>query len=631
MINALLDSAGVTVFPTKQRLLLMFRMFSALLLLLLLTNLNEQTDASDSLLLDEIPKGRILGMKSLVKDMFYHGYHNYLKYSFPHDELKPLTRTYTDSFIELGAVAEDNSVSSTEVYGGIALTLIDSLSTLAVIGDREEFGKAVRWVISNLSFDLDVRVNVFETNIRVLGGLMSAHYLASDPELKLMEDYRSELIPICYDLGRRLLPAFRSSPSGIPYAWVNLRRGVLPKETTEQCTAGVGTLIFEFEMLSKLTGDPIFAELAENAMKKMWNLRSPLGLLGNTLDIESLRWLSVNSGIGAGSDSFFESLLKVYVILGKYEYLSIFQDAYRAVTKHLKYGPWYVDVNMTNGIVMYNQFNSLQAFWPGLQVLIGDIEAARGTHEAFYGIWRRFGVLPERYWLGQKPTLHHSERYYVLRPELIESTFLLHFATNDSHFQRVGVEMYRSLMNITRVNHGFASVRDVETGELEDRMESFFLSETIKYLYLLFDTENFVRLGNYVFSTEGHLFPVFGIANKNYLTGFESVHTATCPRDVGGKVAKKTSCHIEDKFEDHRCATHGDCGVSSDDCIRRLCSHFMYCFSHVQRDLGCQRRPDCLLLLACSWRGRNSVEAARGHHQKKNLWLTWMAKAPSYS
>jgi len=202
-----------------------------------------------------------------------------------------------------------------EEYNGIALTLIESISTLAVMGNKSEFSRGVRWIMGNLTkarggahsillssfaciacslppsctkrqsgFDLDIRVNVFEANIRVVGGLLSAHFLATDPSLALMDDagpcYKGELLALAIDMADRLLPAFPSA-SGVPYAWVNLRRGRLPNETAEQNTAGAGTFILEFGSLSAATGDPKYLDAAKGALRSLWKLRSPLHLLGN--------------------------------------------------------------------------------------------------------------------------------------------------------------------------------------------------------------------------------------------------------------------------------------------------------------------------------------------------------------
>ena len=172
-----------------------------------------------------------------VRRMFHHGYDNYLRHAFPHDELKPLTKSYTDSLGELGNLRREH-LSST--YRGVALTLIDATSTLAVLGNHSEFAKNVRWMSRHLNFDQDVRVNAFECNIRALGGLLSAHAIAagliststsrddfSDALPKnetslVVPGYGGELLALAHDLGERLLRAF-DTETGMPYAWLNLR------------------------------------------------------------------------------------------------------------------------------------------------------------------------------------------------------------------------------------------------------------------------------------------------------------------------------------------------------------------------------------------------------------------------
>lgn len=156
---------------------------------------------------------------------------------------------------------------------------------------------------------------------------------------------------------------------------------------------------------------------------------------------------------------------------------------------------------MNSGRPSHYQFNSLQAFWPALQVLSGEVEEAEATLESFFGIWKKFGALPERFLLNSNMA-HSTEKYYPLRPELIESTYYLYMATDDHkylHVSRIsfeflchsskfpppscsqmGAQMLDALNALTKVEHGFASMRDVENGKLEDRMTSFFLSETCK-------------------------------------------------------------------------------------------------------------------------------------------------------
>lgn len=159
-------------------------------------------------------------MSLKVRDMFYHAYNNYLTHAFPHDELKPMSKSFTDSLSELGNLKLEHL---SEEYKGLALTLIESLSSLVIMGNITEFERAVYWLSDNLAFDVDVRVNLFECNIRVLGGLVSAHMLATDSANRLGQRvYKNELLSLAQDLGQRFLPAF-DTPTGLPYAWVNLK------------------------------------------------------------------------------------------------------------------------------------------------------------------------------------------------------------------------------------------------------------------------------------------------------------------------------------------------------------------------------------------------------------------------
>lgn len=120
--------------------------------------------------------------------------------------------------------------SSNDVNGNYSITLIDVLDTFVTLGNPVGFEKAVRQVIDHVSFDVDTRPQVFETTIRVLGGLLSAHQMISpdpipeiNPRLELapvvIPWYRGELLEMALDLGRRLLPAF-NTPTGMPYARV---------------------------------------------------------------------------------------------------------------------------------------------------------------------------------------------------------------------------------------------------------------------------------------------------------------------------------------------------------------------------------------------------------------------------
>lgn len=446
--------------------------------------------------------------RELVREMFAHAYNGYKTFAFPHDELRPLSRTHTDSLVELGAGTPTRSR-----YHGVALTLIDSLDTIAIMGNQSEFAWAVKYVSEHVSFDQDAEVSVFETNIRVLGGLISAHLLASGSikgaEHIAIPGYRGDLLRLAVDVGERLLSAFDGCGK-LPRAFAHLRGGkALQNGQREQCTAGVGTLLLEFGTLSRLSLDGRFEEAALCALRLLWSKRSTRDLLGNTLDVNTGAWRNPSSGIGAGIDSFYEYALKSYLVFGYSELYNIWNASYTAALSHLRVGPWYGESNMHAGKAEVAAFDSLQAFWPALQVLAGDVAAAASTHEVFHSLWARYTVLPERYDVARS-AVHSTMAYYPLRPELAESCYALSQATGEPRYLEMGAEMVRSLNAVARAPAGFAAIKSVVNMQQEDHTPSFFLAETLKYLYLLFDEANFAntQASSFVFSTEGHLIPL---------------------------------------------------------------------------------------------------------------------------
>lgn len=155
------------------------------------------------------------------------------------------------------------------------------------------------------------------------------------------------------------------------------------------------------------------------------------------------------------------------------------------------------------------EFDALQAFWSALQVLAGELRPAAATFEAFHSLWRKFNALPERFDVD-RGKLHDTLAYYPLRPELAESCYALYHATRDARYLQIGAEMVTSLNSAARTFFGFAAIKSVRSMALEDQMPSFFLAETLKYLYLLFDEASFANTHaeSYVFTTEGHLIPL---------------------------------------------------------------------------------------------------------------------------
>ncbi|GIZ05091.1 hypothetical protein CEXT_573722 [Caerostris extrusa] len=436
-------------------------------------------------------------VKEQVKEMFYHAYQSYMVHAYPADELMPLSckGRYRD--------IEPNRGDVDDALGNFSLTLVDTLDTLVVLGDFDEFEKAVKKVIKDVSFDNDVVVSVFEANIRMVGGLLSGHILAHylQEQFNRMSWYRGELLKMARDLGYRLLPAFNTT-TGVPHPRINLRYGLKSPKlgvVRETCTACAGTMILEFAALSRLTGETIFEEKARVAMDYLWQQRHRTSdLMGTVLNIHNGDWIRRDSGVGAGIDSYYEYCLKAYILLGDDVYLERFNRHYSAVMKYISQGPLLVDVHMHRPHTNSRNFmDSLLAFWPGLQVLKGDIKPAIETHEMLYQVMQRHNFLPEAFTVDFQ--VHWGQ--HPLRPE---------FATNDPYYLEVGQKVLDSLQKYARVPCGFAAVKDVRTGSHEDRMDSFVLAETLKYLYLLFANKEELNLevDDFVFTTEAHLLPL---------------------------------------------------------------------------------------------------------------------------
>ncbi|XP_072421646.1 ER degradation-enhancing alpha-mannosidase-like protein 3 isoform X1 [Chiloscyllium punctatum] len=457
------------------------------------------------LAMTEQEKGTI---RNEVVEMFEHAYNNYMEHAYPADELMPLSCRGRIRGLEPSRGDVDDAL------GKFSLTLIDTLDTLVVLNKLDEFEDAVRKVILHVQFDNDVVVSVFETNIRVLGGLLGGHVMATmlKNHGSKVRWYKDELLHMARDIGYRLLPAFNTT-SGLPYPRVNLKYGILsPLSRTgtesDTCTACAGTMILEFAALSRLTGETIFEEYARRAMDFLWEKRQRgSDLVGTVINIHNGDWIRRDSGVGAGIDSYYEYLLKAYILLGDDVYLERFNTHYAAIMKYISQPPLLLDVHMHNPTINARKWmDSLLAFFPGLQVLKGDLQPAIETHEMLYQVIQRHKFLPEAFTTDF--AVHWAQ--HPLRPEFIESTYFLYKATKDPYYLQVGKSVVDSLNQHARVPCGFAAVQDVRTGNHEDRMDSFFLAEMFKYLYLLFadDRELPFNLDDYIFTTEAHLLPL---------------------------------------------------------------------------------------------------------------------------
>jgi len=414
-------------------------------------------------------------MANRVREDFLHAWNAYKQYALGHDELKPLSKSYRDWY-------------SASLY----MTPVDALDTMILMGLDDEAAKTREFIAKNLSFDQDIYVKNFEITIRMLGGLLSSYQLTGD----------KRLLALAENLGNRLLPVF-DSPTGMPYVNVNLKTGAVSGEETNP--AEVGTLLIEFGTLSKLVGKPIYYDKAKRALVELYTRRSPIGLVGSGINIKTGLWTNETSHIGGGIDSYYEYLLKGWLLFGDEDCERMWKSSIQALNQYLAddvpTGFWYGQANMNSGKRVGTDFGALDAFFPGELALSGDLDRAKRLEESCYRMWTKWGVEPE--------ALNYSnmkivEKGYALRPEIIESAYYLYHFTKNPRYLEMGDTFFNSIMKYCRTDVAYAALSDVEGKTKTDRMESFFLAETLKYLYLLFAPSDTLDLTKVVFNTEAH-------------------------------------------------------------------------------------------------------------------------------
>jgi ER degradation enhancer, mannosidase alpha-like 2 len=410
-----------------------------------------------------------------VRTEFLHAWNNYERYAWGHDALRPLSKTAHDWYGQ-----------------SLLMTPVDALDTLILMHLDAEAERARSLIVNHLSFDRDIYVKNFEITIRLLGGLLSGYQLTGD----------NRLLSLAQDLGNRLLPVF-NSPTGLPYVYVNLRTGQTRDPVTNP--AETGTLLMEFGTLSKLTGRPVFYEKAKRALVETFQRRSPLGLVGESINVETGEWTNTDSHISGGIDSYYEYLWKCWLLFGDKDCRDMWEASIPAVNKYLtdeiRGELWYGHTDMQTGERTKTEYGALDAFFPGLLALSGDLERGRRLQASSFKMWNLYGIEPET--LDYK-TMRVVAGSYHLRPEIVESTYYLYHYTGDPEYRREGEKMFDDFVKYCRADSGYAALADVVTKQRLDEMPSFVLAETFKYFYLLFASPETLQFDKVIFNTEAH-------------------------------------------------------------------------------------------------------------------------------
>ncbi|XP_066293894.1 endoplasmic reticulum mannosyl-oligosaccharide 1,2-alpha-mannosidase-like isoform X3 [Branchiostoma lanceolatum] len=442
-----------------------------------------------------------------VVEAFKHAWKGYKQYAWGHDELKPISKAASDWF-------------------GLGLTIIDSLDTMWIMGLMEEFEEARRWVEKDLVLKKNVDVNLFETTIRVLGGLLSAFHLSNDG--LFLEKAR--------ELGDRLMPCF-NSPSKIPYSDVNLDTGKAhpPRWGPDSTTSEVTSIQLEFRELSHQTGNDKYKNAVDEVMGHIQSLPKENGLIPIFVNARSGQFRAgATITVGARGDSYYEYLLKQWLQTGKTE--DKLRDEYVAAIEGMQKN--LVKSTAANGLKFIGELvrgsfspkmDHLVCFLPGTLAIghhngldASHLELAKELAKTCYQMYADMptGLSPEIAYFNinnpGKPDIEvkNADTHNLLRPETVESLFYLYRLTGDKQYRDWGWKIFQAFEKYTKVQGGgyssIGSVKDTKNPRFRDKMESFFLGETLKYLFLLFsDDPTLLSLDKYVFNTEAHPLPIW--------------------------------------------------------------------------------------------------------------------------
>ncbi|CAK7350221.1 unnamed protein product [Dovyalis caffra] len=490
-----------------------------------------------------------------VQKAFIHAWSGYKKYAMGYDELMPLTQQGVDGL------------------GGLGATVVDALDTALIMGADEVISEAGSWIETHLSdrISRNGQVNLFETTIRVLGGLLSAYHLSGGEQWTNMTHKGPK--PIVYletarNLADRLLLAFTSSPTSIPFSDVVLHDPSAHRAPDGlSSTAEVSTVQLEFNYLSTVSGDPKYSIEAMKVLEHMKNLPKIEGLVPIYISPDSGEFSGENIRLGSRGDSYYEYLIKVWLQEGtnrdgNFKYLyDMYEEAMKGV-RHLL-----VRKSIPNGLVFVGELphgpkgsfspkmDHLVCFLPGTLALgstkgltkekamkenllnFEDLENLKLAEDLAKTCFEMYsvtstGLAPEiAYFHTEEYSEHgldggnknskfvndiiikHADRHNLLRPETVESLFVLYRITEDPKYQEWGWRIFEAFEKYTKVDSGgYSSLGDVTAlpPQRRDKMETFFLGETLKYFYLLFGDRSVIPLDKFVFNSEAHPFPIKG-------------------------------------------------------------------------------------------------------------------------
>ncbi|KAI8053009.1 glycoside hydrolase [Syncephalis plumigaleata] len=455
------------------------------------------------------------GRKQAVIDAISTCWHDYRANAFGADEYRPISKSgkqWADSGESLGYM------------------IIDSLDTLLLANRHQEYEEGLSWIDAHLDFNVNSRINLFETTIRSLGGLLGAYTLRPD----------ARLLRLARLLGDRLLPAF-DTETGIPKVWFNLAKGNQGDERDPSSTwatlATVGTLQMEFRELSRLTNNPKYWQAAKRTDEALQRLPSYDGLLPMTFNLNGEVAFPSEYGFGGGNDSYYgkyslQYLLKRWIQTARTE--SKLRDRYDAsiigARKHLvgyAGSQQQAYLGTVNDNTFVPRMEHLACTFGGVLALGSatdrastsraqrDMTLARGITDTCMKMHRtKSGLAPEMVEFTSTMQFMPNQMHNILRPETLESLFVLWRTTRNDQYREQAWQIFQAMLNNSSIGRATCLVSVVDVSKTptmkQDSSETFYMAETLKYLLLIFDDDdNLLPLDRYVFNTEAHPFPIF--------------------------------------------------------------------------------------------------------------------------
>lgn len=416
-----------------------------------------------------------------VRAEFQWAWQGYVAKAWGKDEINPVSGTATSFFIK----GHD-----------LGLSLVEALDTLWIMGLDAEFQAGVDWVKQSLDFDVDGEVQVFETNIRLVGGLLAAHLACGDPVL----------LAKAKDLADRLLKAFDASPHGLPWRYVNLRTGAVRDPETN--LAEIGTYITEFGVLGRLTGEKRYFDIAKRAMKHALDRRSKLGLMAANIDARTGEFNSRRASIDVYADSFYEYLWDAWELFGDEDCKRWALECTAAQLAHQakRYDGrlWFPMVDFETGAVLSTTQSELAAYYAGLLAQVGRKAEGDDYLATFTETQATYGVIPESIDIAtRQPRRLHTG----LRPEYPDACLNLWLLDRDERYRHLALRHYREMKATSRAAYGYTALKDISAKPMTqgDNCPGYWWSEQMKYYYLLFSDTPRIDYATLQLSTEANV------------------------------------------------------------------------------------------------------------------------------